>query len=340
MIGRVIKIFSDFYYVETDIGIIEAKLRTVLKKQKAEVYTGDFVSLEQIDENSMQAFISEIKERKNLITRPKVANVTQAVIVSALKEPDLNWEQLDRYIAHCEYHGINPVLCFNKEDIENTDNLKKEILEKYSKLGYDIIFTSALNKTGLDELKPVLQWNTSILCGASGVGKSSLINALLNSSKIRTQAVSEKTKRGVHTTRHCEIIDLDSESFVVDTPGFSHLKFDFLLPSQIVNLFVELKDKKSACKYKNCLHISENGCSYHEIINDMAPSRYESYKKFVEEAKEYEEKISKISIKTESSVKYNKNMLMTKISNKKRNLSRKTMNQNIYKDNFEDESNN
>ena len=110
MIGRVIKIFSDFYYVETSIGIIEAKLRTVLKKQKAQVYTGDYVKLEQLDKNSLQAFISEIQERKTLISRPKVANVSQVIIVSALKEPDLNFEQLNRYISHCEYHKIKPIL--------------------------------------------------------------------------------------------------------------------------------------------------------------------------------------------------------------------------------------
>ena len=114
MIGRVVKIFSDFYYVETSDGIVEAKLRTVIKKQKAEVYTGDYVKLEQFDINSMQAFISDIVDRKTLLSRPKVANVSQVIIVSALKEPELNFEQLNRYIAHCEYHQLTPVLCFNK----------------------------------------------------------------------------------------------------------------------------------------------------------------------------------------------------------------------------------
>lgn len=337
MIGRVIKIFSDFYYVETEKGIVEAKLRTVLKKQKSDVYTGDYVKLVQFNEKSMQAFISEILERKTLITRPKVANVTQAVIVSALKEPDLNYEQLDRYIAHCEYHNIRPVLCFNKEDIDDIDSLKQQILDIYPKLGYDIIFTSALEKTGIEELKPILRWNTSILCGASGAGKSSLINALLNSSKQKIRPVSDKTKRGVHTTRHCEIIDIDNETFVVDTPGFSHLKFDFLLPSSVVNLFSELKNKQLSCKYKNCLHISEDGCAYKQITDNMAGSRFESYKKFVEEAKEYEAKISKISIKNEAAVKYNKNKIMTKISSKKRNLSRKRVNQNINMEEFDNE---
>ncbi len=332
MIGRVIKIFSDFYYVETDFGIVECKIKTVLKKQKEDVFTGDFVELEQFDKNSMQAFIAKTVNRKTLITRPKVANVTQVIIVSALKEPDLNFEQLNRYIAHCEYHKIKPVLCFNKEDIEETESLKEQVTSIYVPLGYDIVFTSALKKTGLDELKPILKYNTSILCGASGAGKSSLINAILNSTKLRTLPVSEKTKRGVHTTRHTELIHIENDSFIVDTPGFSHLKFDFLLPNEVDKLFIEFQNKTGECKYKNCLHIGEEGCAYNKITEKMAPSRYESYKKFIQEAKEYENKISKNSIKNEANVKYNKNKLMTKISHKKRGLSRKTLKQNLYKE--------
>jgi ribosome biogenesis GTPase len=333
MIGRVIKIFSDFYYVETDKGLVEAKLRTVIKKQKAEVYTGDFVELEQFDENSMQAFISNIVERKTLISRPKVANVSQVIIVSALKEPELNFEQLNRYIAHCEYHKLTPILCFNKEDIDDFDDLKAYIIDMFIPLGYQVIFTSALEKTGIEELKPFLKNNTSILCGASGVGKSSLINAILNDSRLRTLPVSDKTKKGVHTTRHCELIELeDKSSFIVDTPGFSHLKFDFMLPYEIKNLFVEMQNKDLACKYKDCLHITEDGCAYREIVDNMSEVRYDSYKKFVAEAKEYEEKIKKESIKNEASVKYNQNRMMTKISHKKRNVSRKTSKQNMYKE--------
>lgn len=332
MIGRVIRIFSDFYYIETETGIVEAKLRNILKKQKEAVVTGDFVVLEQFNSDSMQAFINSVTNRKNLINRPKVANVTQAVIVSALKEPNLNFEQLNRYIAHCEFHNLKIVLCFNKEDIEPSKDLKQKINDIYSQLGYKIIYTSALKRTGLVELKPLLKNNTSILCGSSGVGKSSLINALLNSNKIRTLSVSEKNKKGVHTTRHCELIEIEKNLFIVDTPGFSRLKFDFLSASEIANLFKEFKDKQFICKYKNCLHIGEQDCGAKEIITNMNNIRYESYKKFVIEAKEYEEKISKMSIKNELNVKYNQNKLITKISHKKRNTSRKTKKQNIYKE--------
>lgn len=332
MIGRVIKIFSDFYYVETQLGIVECKRRTVLKKQKEDIYTGDYVELEQFEQASMQAFIGKVVDRKNLISKPKVANISQVIIVSALKEPDLSFEQLDRYIAHCEYHNITPVLCFNKEDIKEDNELKDKILKTYQPLNYKVVFTSAIKKTGIKELKPVLKNNTSILCGSSGVGKSSLINALLNSSRLRTLPISEKTKKGVHTTRHCELIEIEDRTLIVDTPGFSHLKFDFLLPSEIQKLFVEFKYKEFDCKFKDCLHIGELGCGAEEIIKETPQERYDSYKKFVEEAKEYEEEISKKSIKKEESSKYNQNKIMTKISHKKRNVSRKTNKQNMYRD--------
>lgn len=337
MIGRVVKIYSDFYYIDTSIGIVEAKLRSVIKKRSDEVYTGDYVELEQLDENSKQAFISKIKERKSILNRPKTANVTRIIIVSALKEPDLDFEQLNRYIAHSEYHKIEPILCFNKEDISEKDIQKQEIIKIYEPLGYKIIFTSALEKTGLKELNPILKNNTTVLAGASGAGKSSIINALLNSTRLKTSPVSDKTKRGTHTTRHCELIHIDENSYIVDTPGFSHLKFDFLLPYDIQKLFVEFNNNSSACKYKNCLHIGEAGCNFEQLIQHMHNSRYTSYKKFVEEAKEYEEKISNKSIKFEGNTKYNKNKIMTKISHKKRELTRKTSKQKLQKEEIDNE---
>lgn len=319
------------------MGIVEAKLRSVIKKRSDEVYTGDYVELEQFDKNSMQAFISEIKKRNTVLSRPRTANVTSIIIVSALKEPDLDIEQLNRYIAHCEYHNIKPVLCFNKEDFSQTEELKQEIIKIYEPLKYKILFTSALEKTGLEELKPVLKNNTTVLCGSSGVGKSSLINALLNNFKLKTAPVSDKTKRGTHTTRHCELIHLEENTYIADTPGFSHLKFDFLLPYEIQKLFVEFQNKSSACKYKNCLHTGEDGCAFSDIIQNMNENRYESYKKFVEEAKQYEEKISNRSIKNEGNTKYNQNKIMTKISHKKRELTRKTAKQKFYKEDIQDE---
>ena len=171
MIGRVIKIFSDFYYVETSIGLVEAKLRTVLKKQKEQVYTGDYVKLEQLDKNSMQAFITEVQERKTLISRPKVANVSQVIIVSALKEPDLSFKQLNRFIALARFYNLETILCFNKDDLCSDSVLLDRISDIYEPLGFKIVFTSATRHFGLDKFFDILKDKTSVLCGTSGVGK-------------------------------------------------------------------------------------------------------------------------------------------------------------------------
>ena len=337
MTGRVVKIFSDFYYVDTAIGTIEAKLRSIIKKRSDEVYVGDYVELEQLDEKSKQAFISGIKKRKTMLSRPKVSNITAIIIVSSLKEPELDFEQLNRYIAHCEYHKIKPVLCFNKEDIADTENLKHQILSIYKPLNYKIIFTSAVEKNGINEFNSVLKNNTTVLCGLSGVGKSSLINMLINEHRLKTNSVSIKTKKGMHTTRHCELLQVCENSYVVDSPGFSNLKFDFLLPEKIPGLFAEFQKQKKTCKFKNCLHINEQECGYYDIIKNMERTRYQSYKIFIKEAKEYEEKISNQSIKEEKNTKYNKNKIMTKISNKKRELTRKTAKQKLYKEEIKNE---
>lgn len=332
MIGQVYKIHSDFYYVHTEHGIVECKLRDILKKQKIKILVGDFVELEQYNENSKQAFISSLVDRTNYISRPSVANVTQAIIVSSIKEPDLDYEQLDRYIALCEFHKITPILCFNKEDLVEDDEIVSSIKNVYSSLSYEIIFTSALSKEGVDSLFPLLKDNITIFCGASGVGKSSIIKLLANLEKIRIKDVSEKTKRGVHTTRHCEIIQIEKDVAVVDSPGFSQVKFDFLMPQDVQNLFPEFVKREGKCKFKDCLHMGETGCSYSDTTSKMPNSRYESYKKFVEEAKEYKKMVTYSGKKEEKTSKNNQNRVMTKISSKKRNLSRKVLNQSIYQE--------
>lgn len=331
MQGQVYKIHSDFFYVNTDSGIFDCKLRDILKKQKQSILVGDFVVLEQISRDSKQAFISKVIKRRNFISKPKAANITQAIIVSSIKNPDIDFEQLNRYIALCEYHKVKPVLCFNKSDLVDDIEMVSKITDIYAPLGYKTQFTSAIKKVGIQELSEILENNTSIFCGSSGVGKSSIINALSSKLEIKTKEVSLKTKRGVHTTRHCEIINISKNVAVVDSPGFSNLKFDFLMPNQIQDLFSEIKDKSNNCKFNNCLHTTETGCNVLKNLDKIDISRYESYSKFVNEAVEYKNKITYSGNKIESKTKLNKNKVMTKISTKKRNISRKTNKQIIEK---------
>lgn len=168
------------------------------------------------------------------------------------------------------------------------------------------------------------------------MGKSSLVNAINPELNLRTKQVSEKTQRGTHTTRHCEIIKLNATSRIVDTPGFSNVKFDFILPADVDLLFEEIAKLRDECKYSDCLHINEDGCNVLNNIDKIDSTRYESYLAFIDEAKEYKERIKYEGKKQEHTKKFVNNKHIAKISEKKRQSARNTLKQNIYKD-IEDE---
>ena len=329
MQAQVFKIHSDFYYVQSDFNddcsVYECKLRLNLKKQKEEVFVGDFVEITDINKDSKQGFISKIFPRKNFMPRPKVANIDKLIIVSSIKEPDLDFEQLNRYISLAKYNNINPILCFNKEDLAGSVDVVEKVFEIYEPLGFEIYFTSAKENIGIEDIEELMKNNLCAFAGASGVGKTSIINTFLKDFSLKTGSVSEKTKRGTHTTRHCEIVTIKTDNGfyrIVDTPGFSHLNFDFMLPKEVENLFPEIKIYSSKCKYNDCLHIKETGCEVINNLDKINTSRYESYVKFVEEAKKYKERIKTEGHKKETSSKISGNKNITKVSVKKRQQSR------------------
>lgn len=328
--GQIYKIHSDFYYVDDGVNSFECKIREVLKKQKEKILVGDFVEFEN-------GVITCIIKRKNFIKRPSAANVDQVVIVSALKEPDLDLHQLNRYIALAKYYNIPSVLCFNKDDLKWDKHLRDKIKRIYEPLGYKIVYTSATEHKGIKNFEKLLDGKTSVLCGNSGVGKSSLVNAINPELNLRTKQVSEKTQRGTHTTRHCEIIKLNDTSRIVDTPGFSNVRFDFILPADVDLLFEEIAKLRDECKYSDCLHINEDGCNVLNNIDKIDSTRYESYLAFIDEAKEYKERIKYEGKKQEHTKKFVNNKHIAKISEKKRQSARNTLKQNIYKD-IEDEN--
>ena len=329
--GQVFKIHSDFYYVNSDDNIFECKIREVLKKTKQKIYVGDFVEFKD-------GAIEKILPRKNIIPRPSVTNIDRIIIISAVKEPELNFSQLNRYIAFAKYHKIETVLCFNKNDLSSDDTIIEKVFSIYQPLNYDILFTSALEGYGIEEFKELLEGKTSVLCGSSGVGKSSLINAV-SGLNLKTKSVSEKTLRGTHTTRHSEIITIAKNTRIVDTPGFSNLKFDFIMPNEIDLLFPEISKYKHECKFQDCLHNNESGCSVKEHLDEIDETRYKSYLEFIEEAKEYKEKVKYQGTKTESSHKITNKNITVKISSRKREGARNTKKQNIYKDIYDEEFN-
>ena len=327
--GQIYKIHSDFYYVDDGAEIFECKIREVLKKRKEKILVGDFVEFSG-------GVIEEVLPRKNFISRPSVSNIDQVVVVSALKEPDLSFLQLNRYITLAKYFKIPAVLCFNKSDLKFEKDLKSKIHDIYEPLGYKAVYTSATEHNGIKTFEKLLKDKTSVLCGNSGVGKSSLINAINPELNLRTKSVSEKTQRGTHTTRHCEIIKIGENTRIVDTPGFSNVKFDFILPAEVGGLFDEIAALKNGCKYPDCLHVKEDGCNVLANIDKIDPTRYESYLAFVEEAKEYKERIKYEGVKKEHSKKTVHNKEIAKISTKKRTGGRNTLKQNLKKFDIEE----
>lgn len=323
--GQIYKIHSDFYYVDDGNSYHECKIREVLKKQREKILVGDFVEFEN-------GVIKNILQRKNFIKRPSVANIDQIIIVSALKEPELDLHQLNRYIALAKYYNIETVLCFNKDDLKWDKHLREKIKKIYEPLGYKIAYTSATEHNGIKNFEKLLDCKTSVLCGNSGVGKSSLVNAINPNLNLRTKQVSEKTQRGTHTTRHCEIIKLNDTSRIVDTPGFSNARFDFLLPADVDLLFTDIAKFRDECKYSDCLHINEDGCNILNNIEKIDPTRYESYLTFVDEAKEYKERVKYEGKKQEHAKKLVHNRQIAKISEKKRQSARNTLKQQIYKE--------
>ena len=351
--GQILKIHSDFYYVNFQNEIYECKVREVLKKQKVKILVGDFVQCGEVNPSRKTGVIEKILPRKNFLTRPSVANVEQVIIVSSIKEPDLDFGQLNRYICFAKHHKIKTKLCFNKNDLSEDDSVIEKIFQIYEPLGFDIVFTSALEKLGIEDFVEILGSKTTVFAGNSGVGKSSLINAICPGLNIKTKEVSEKTSRGTHTTRHCEIIEIRRQEGkkarspkcspscppaippsirIIDTPGFSNVKFDFLMPNEVDELFDEIKKYKSGCKFTDCLHIQEEGCNVLEHIDEIDLSRYQSYLSFVEESREFKEKIKMQGTKKESTQKQIADKSVVKISTRKRQGARNTQKQNIYKD--------
>ena len=323
--GQIFKIHSDFYYVNSDNKIYECKAREVLKKQKQKIFVGDFVEF-------TDGAVEKVLPRKNFITRPAAANIDQVIVISSVKEPEIDFQTLNRYISYTKYCNLHTVLCFNKNDLSEDDKIIEKVFSIYKPLGYDVLFTSALAGYGIEELKALLLNKISVLCGASGVGKSSIINAIKPGANLKTKKVSKKTSRGTHTTRHCEIIPICKNTGIADTPGFSNLKFNFLMPNEVDLLFDEIARFKKDCKFRNCLHINEEGCAVRKNSDKIDETRYLSCIRFTEEAAEYKEQVKLRGTKVESFRKEQHNKTSVKISAQKRESSRNTEKQNIYKD--------
>ncbi|QGU95249.1 ribosome small subunit-dependent GTPase A [Clostridium bovifaecis] len=280
MEGTIIKGIGGFYYVKTDNGICECKARGKFRNKGLTPMVGDSVIISAKDGNGA---IEEIKERKNELIRPPVSNISQAFIVFALKNPDINLELLNKFLVQCELKNIKSVVCFNKVDL--VDNYEQhEAVKMIINAGYNCLFLNAKKEIGLDGLKEKLKDNVTVFCGPSGVGKSTILNRIVGRTVMETGSVSDKLKRGKHTTRHSELVEVHG-GFVVDTPGFSTLDLNFESKEELQDYFPEFSQYKHECKFSGCLHYKEPGCEVKKAVDegDIDLNRYQFYIKNLEE---------------------------------------------------------
>lgn len=220
MQGKIIKGIAGFYYVQTEDKLYECKAKGIFRNKKMKPLVGDNVEIDILDEEDQEGNITKIYERSNELIRPAVANVNQALIIFAAKNPKPNYNLLDRFLMMMEKQEVPVIVCFNKVDLAKEQDLT--LLEKvYENCGHIVKFISVKKEEGIDEIRKLIHGKTTVLAGPSGVGKSSLMNLLQPEAQMETGEVSEKIKRGRHTTRHSELIRIEKDTFVLDTPGFS-----------------------------------------------------------------------------------------------------------------------
>lgn len=286
MTGKIIKGIGGFYYVHlADSNIYECKAKGIFRNRKIKPTIGDNVEIDIISQDDLTGNISMILDRSSLLVRPAVANVDQAVIIFSLTQPEPNYNLLDRFLIMMQMQGVETIICMNKSDIcdENEANKIKDI---YENCGYKVVIASAENSTGIEDLKAVIKDKTTVFAGPSGVGKSSLLNEISPRANVETGEISNKIKRGKHTTRHSELIHIEGDTYIMDTPGFSSLSIEGLEAEEVKNYYDEFIPFASECKFNGCIHINEPKCKVKEHLNkEISELRYSNYKQIYEEIK-------------------------------------------------------
>ena len=285
--GRIIKGIGGFYYVDTDNGLYECRARGIFRKNKITPLVGDFVKISVVDEENKKGVVEEIAERETELVRPPIANVNKALIVFAVKNPTPHLSLLDRFIVLAERENLEIVIILTKIDLDD-DNTFEKIKNIYEPCGYNVIGVSNLEKKNIDKVKEELKDNTVVFAGPSGVGKSSLLNEIDKNFKLKTGDVSDKIKRGKHTTRHAELFELEFGGMVADTPGFSSLTLDDIEDIDLKDYFIEF-DNYDDCKFgSRCIHQNEPNCAVKEAVEngEIPKERYESYIQLLNEIRQ------------------------------------------------------
>ncbi|MBQ7797040.1 MAG: ribosome small subunit-dependent GTPase A [Lachnospiraceae bacterium] len=287
MTGKIIKGIAGFYYVHDGVSnVYECKAKGIFRNKKIKPLVGDNVEFDILDEQEQTGNIVDILKRDNELIRPAVANIDQAMIVFAVTDPEPNLNLLDRFLITMEAQDIPVVICFNKKDLATEEEAKK-LISIYESAGYEVHLTNAKSGEGIEEIRDLLRGKTTAFAGPSGVGKSSITNEIQPEAAMETGTISEKIKRGKHTTRHSELFFVEADTFVMDTPGFSSMFVENMKPEELQNFFPEFDEFIPDCRFLGCVHVGERECGVKDAVKEgkISASRYENYRLVYEELK-------------------------------------------------------
>ncbi|HOV42572.1 MAG TPA: ribosome small subunit-dependent GTPase A [Syntrophothermus lipocalidus] len=282
--GLVVRRYGGFYYVFTGEAVLACKLRGKIRDQ---VVTGDRVVITVLGTGT--GVVEKVLPRRTELVRPRIANVDKVFIVFSCNCPEPSLVLLDRLLVLASCHGLYPYIVLNKCDLDPAPRAV-DIIDYYPRAGYKLILTSAVNGEGIDEVVKEVEGSISVLAGPSGVGKSSLLNAVFPDRYLPTQEISEKTGRGRHTTRHVELFSLENGGWIADTPGFSVMDLPRMKREDLARHFIEFDPLAAYCRFADCLHYQEENCAVKESVSrgEIAQFRYQNYCSFLGEVIEAE----------------------------------------------------
>jgi ribosome biogenesis GTPase len=286
--GKIIKGIAGFYYIHVlqENTVYECKAKGIFRKQKLKPLVGDDVEIAIADQPEGKGIITDILPRKNELLRPAVANVDQVLVLFAAAEPEPNLNLLDRFLIMMQKQKVKAIVCFNKKDIVTKSEMSL-LEEVYSRCGYEVLCISMLQEESTQEILQYIKGKTTVLAGPSGVGKSSLINRIQPNAGMETGNVSDKIKRGKHTTRHSELIYVEEDTYLMDTPGFSSLYIQEIEKEELKDYYIEFKEYEDACRFQGCMHLNEPGCAVKQALKEgkISKTRYKNYVLLFEEQK-------------------------------------------------------